>query len=188
MRIRAGVLKLIYVLSIIYTCSILIQVIQVNWKLHQVKNLAQAVKLLDYDKYWILNLASRIMADGRDILSILIILLDEISVIYLLINCIFLTVFYRTRIFWRVFTMILLPYILYSLTLVPLIYGIFTQRVTSTIVNVNFMALITVCLAFLFIINYVIKLILFSCGILEVEGLFNYNGLERGDRNVRNNE
>ncbi len=188
MRVRAGVLKLIYALFLLLNCYLLVQLVQVNWMLHHVKNLQQAIRLLDFDNYWVLNLANRIMADGRDALSIITLVLDEISIPYLLSVCFVLVIFYKTDLFWRVVVMLILPYILYSLTILPLVYGIFTQRVTSTIVNVNFMALLAVCISCLLIIIYLIKLVLFSCGILEVESGFNYNGLERGDKNVRNNE
>lgn len=158
MKSKVGALNALYILLSIYFCYRVIHAFQVGNILSQIKTIDQAVDLLDVKKYRIFNIAQQIMADGRSIQSIVSILLNSIQLTKVLLGIGILSLFIKTKRFWDVLAMMIIPYLLYLIVLVPILYGFMTQRINSTFISVNYMAHVLMAVSVLLIVVNGIKI------------------------------
>lgn len=157
MKKKVGALNAIYILISIYFCYRVFHAFQVGNILSQTKTIDQATDLLNLKTYRVFDIASQIMADGRSIQSVLFIIINAISLPKVIIGIGVLYLYLDTPRFWEVCFMLILPYLLYLIVLVPIVYGFLTQRINSTFISVNYMAQVLMAVSLLLILTYGIK-------------------------------
>lgn len=150
---------IIYCLFTLYFCFLMYQVFQVSSILTKTKTIPQAMDLLENDAYPIFRLASQIMADGRDFVSVADILLNSINGVISVVSVGVLIFFRREKEFWDVLLMIVIPKLLYLFLLIPVGFGIMNQSVNATFINVNFMAMVLMALSLIIILIYLSKMV-----------------------------
>lgn len=157
MKTKVGALNALYILISIYFCYRVFHAFQVGNILSQTKTIDQATDLLNLRTYRVFDIASQIMADGRSIQSVLFIIINSISLPKVIIGIGVLYLYLDTQRFWEVSFMMILPYLLYLIVLVPIVYGFLTQRINSTFISVNYMAQVLMAVSLLLIVTYGIK-------------------------------
>lgn len=181
-------IKVLYGLFTMYTVSVLVDIVQLTSVITTIKGIEDAYLLLDLNWFWVIRVVSAVMADARDGLSFLGVLMGVISPTYILFVVFVLYTFWKTNRFKDIVAMLVVPYSLYALVLSPLIYGLITQEINLTFKMMTTVSWLVKGSSLCFIAFIIFKIALIGCGILELKESFNYNGLERGDLDVRNNE
>lgn len=151
----------VYSLVTIYFYYLMVQCFQVSVILSQTKTISQAMDLLELDSYPIFVLASKLMADGRSVGSVMDIILGSINIPVFIIVIIVLCMFRNHRGFWDIFIMFMGPKLVYLVVIIPLVYGALNQNVNATFYSVNFMATIMMGLCIIAILIYFSKMIYF---------------------------
>lgn len=157
MKTKVGALNALYILISIHFCYRVFHAFQVGNILSQTKTIDQATDLLNLRTYRVFDIASQIMADGRSIQSVLLIIINSISLPKVIIGIGVLYLYLDTQRFWEVCFMMIMPYLLYLIVLVPIVYGLLTQRINSTFISVNYMAQVLMAVSLLLIVTYGIK-------------------------------
>lgn len=172
----------------LYTCYQCYQGLKMHRLIGAVRDLGQAQNLLSVDGYWLLSSVNQLIGSVRSLSDALRVGLGLISPSYVLIIALMVVMFYRQKGFKAVMIMVMVPWVTTLLMVLPLLVGLIRMEVIQTIHNVVLMANLGSALYLVFLVGTFIYAVLIGCDFVEVGATFNYNKLERGDCDVRNDE
>lgn len=168
--------------------GLMVDAVTLNLDLLGLKNLDLAYQYLYASNHWYPRLFALALGSVRNFKTFFIFLMNWINPFLSLIGLLsylYFTTILKDKELLRMLNVLVISYLLITTTLV---FGLLSQSINITISLMRFVTTVNLCVFVISVLNLVIKFVHNTCEFIEVKKRFNYNGLERGAHDVRNDE